>query len=249
MNAAARTKALVLAAGLGTRLRPLTDSVPKCLVDIHGRPLLDYWFDALRDAGISEVLVNTHHLRGAVQHFLAEKRRQGFNAIEAFEPKLLGSAGTISANAEWAGGADEVIIIYSDNFSDVSLRDFVEFHRAGSDPVTMLLFRAPNPKACGIAELDDSGRVIAFEEKPAFPRSDLANAGLYVLSAAAWREIAAMRAFDIGFDVLPRFIGRMRGFLHRGEHRDIGDMDALLRARNAAAAMLRRTRQQTHQKG
>ena len=79
--ASRKTKALLLAGGLGTRLRPLTETVPKCLVEIAGKPLLDYWFDALRDAGIREVLVNNHHLPAAVRAYLAEKSRQGFHAV------------------------------------------------------------------------------------------------------------------------------------------------------------------------
>lgn len=229
-----RTKALLLAGGLGTRLRPLTDSVPKCLVEIAGRPLLDYWFDALREAGIRDVLVNTHHLPDAVRNFLSEKCRQGFNAQEAFEPVLLGSAGTIAYNRGWADDADDVAIIYADNLSDLDLTAFMATHRAHGQPMTMLLFHAPNPRACGIAALDDSGCVIDFEEKPAEPRSDLANAGVYAVTAAAWREMADMRAFDVGFHVLPKFIGRMQGHVHGGYHRDIGNLDALEGARLAA---------------
>jgi mannose-1-phosphate guanylyltransferase len=231
---AAQTKALLLAAGLGTRLRPLTDAVPKCLVDIAGRPLLDYWFEALSEAGIREVLVNTHHLPEQVRRFIAGKNLQGFRAIETFEAQLLGSAGTIAANALWADDADDVVIIYSDNLSDVNVADLLATHRRYGDPITMLLFHAPNPKACGIAELDGEGRVIAFEEKPATPKSDLANGGLYAITAAAWREIAGMQAFDMGFDVLPRFTGRMRGHIHGGYHRDIGDLDSLDAARQTA---------------
>jgi len=229
-----RTKALLLTAGLGTRLRPLTDTVPKCLVDIAGRPLLDYWFEALGEAGIRDVLVNTHHLPEPVRRFIAEKNQQGFRAVETFEARLLGSAGTIAANAAWADDADEVAIIYSDNLSDVNVAELLAAHRRYGDPITMLLFHAPNPKACGIAELDGEGRVIAFEEKPAAPKSDLANGGLYTVTAAAWREIAGMKAFDMGFDVLPRFTGRMRGYIHGGYHRDIGDHDSLDAVRKAA---------------
>lgn len=229
-------RALVLAAGLGTRLRPLTDRVPKCLVEIRGRPLLDYWFEALRRAGIRDVLVNTHHLAGAVREYLGRKRREGFNAVEAHEPALRGSAGTIAANAQWAAGCDEVLVVYGDNFSSVDLGALLEFHRSHGDPFTMLLFQAPDPGACGIVELDREGRILSFEEKPAAPRSDLANAGVYVLAAEAWAEIAAMRAFDLGFDVLPAFAGRMRGLRHGGVHIDIGDAAALERARATAAS-------------
>lgn len=231
-----RTKALLLAGGLGTRLRPITETTPKCLVEIAGRPLLDYWFEALRRAGVHDVLINTHHLPESVRRFLLEKNSQGFRSIEYYEPKLLGSAGTIAANAGWADDADNVIIIYADNLSDMDIAGLLAAHAEHGEPMTILLFHAPNPRACGIAELDGAGRVVAFEEKPTQPKSDLANAGVYVVTAAAWREIAQMQAFDMGFDVLPRFVGRMRGHVHGGYHRDIGNLAALDAARREACA-------------
>jgi len=229
-----QTKALLLAGGLGTRLRPITDTTPKCLVDINGRPLLDYWFAALRKAGIKDVLINTHHLPGPVRDFIAQKNSEGFRAAETFEPVLLGSAGTITANRTWGDDADDVVIIYADNLSDLDVTALLTAHRNHGLPLTMLLFHAPNPKACGIAELDSTGRITAFEEKPALPKSDLANAGVYAVTAAAWREIADLKAFDLGYDVLPRFAGRMQGHTHEGYHRDIGNLDALAAAREAA---------------
>ena len=116
------------------------------------------------------------------------------------------------------------------------------FHRAHDDPFTMLLFRAPNPRACGIAELDDDGRVVSFVEKPEQPKSDLANAGVYVVDADAYREIAAMRAFDLGFEVLPRFVGRMRGWVWEGYHLDIGTHEALERGPTRRPGLPRRRR-------
>lgn len=240
-----RTKALLLAGGLGSRLRPLTDSVPKCLVEIGGRPLLDHWFAALRRAGVHDAMVNTHHLPEPVRAFLAAKNGEGFRAVEAYEPQLLGSAGTIAAHPGWADDADDVLIIYADNLSDLDLGAFLATHRRHGAPFTMLLFHAPNPRACGIAETDAEGRIVAFEEKPAEPRSDLANAGVYAVTTEAWREIAALRAFDIGYHVLPRFVGRMQGHVHGGYHRDIGDLAALESARRAYAAGPRATHHPT----
>ena len=126
------------------------------------------------------------------------------------------------ANADLADLADQIVIIYADNLSDIDLRPLLDFHRSHKDPFTMVLFRAPNPRACGIAELDAVGRIVSFIEKPDQPATDLANAGLYVIDASAYREIAALRAFDLGFDVLPRFVGRMRGWVWGGYHLDIG---------------------------
>lgn len=223
-----RTRVLLLAGGLGTRLRPLTDRVPKCLVPVAGRPILDYWVDALDRAGIAEALLNTHHHADQVRDWIARvNARGGVQLAEAHEPVLLGSAGTVHANRSWADGAEAVVVIYADNLSDIDLAALLAFHRGHEDPMTMALFHTGYPEKCGIAELGEGGRITAFVEKPQKPVSDLANAGLYVLDAAAWREIADMDAPDFGFDVIPRFVGRMRGYLHPGYHRDIGTPAAL----------------------
>jgi NDP-sugar pyrophosphorylase family protein len=227
-----RIKCVLLAAGLGTRLRPVTETTPKCLVEIDGKPLLDYWIDSLERAGIREVLVNTHHLPALVRAHLEQLRVQrGFAITEAYESRLRGSAGTITANRQFADGADQCLIVYSDNLSDVDLGTLLRFHAQHGDPFTMVLFRTTRPKECGIATLDAQGRIVEFVEKPADPPSNLANAGVYVVTADAFREIADLHTFDLGFDVLPRFVGRMRGFLHEGYHRDIGHLEALEQAR------------------
>jgi histidinol-phosphate phosphatase family protein len=237
---AGRTQALLLAAGLGTRLRPLTDTVPKCLVPIDGRPLLDIWVECLIEAAINEARINTHALADAVRAYIEHvNARSKLRLIQSHEPVLLGSAGTITANADLADRAQEIVIIYADNLSDIDLRPLLSFHRQHGDPLTMVLFQAPNPRACGIADMDAESRIVSFVEKPDEPASNLANAGLYVLSAAAYREIAEMKAFDIGFDVLPKFVGRMRGWVWGGYYLDIGTREALDRACGESALVFR----------
>jgi len=232
-----RTKALILAGGVGSRLRPVTDVIPKCLVPIEGRALLDYWVDCLIESGISEARINSHAHAERVREYIGLVNSSGrLRLIESYEPKLLGSAGTVTANADLADSADEIAIIYADNLSDLDLRPLLAFHRQHGDPLTMVLFRAPNPRTCGIADLDGEGRIVSFVEKPEQPTSDLANAGVYIVNAATYREIAAMGAFDLGFDVLPKFVGRMRGWVWGGYHLDIGTQEALERARREAAS-------------
>ena len=141
---------------------------------------------------------------------------------EAHEPHLLGSAGTLFANASFADHAKEVVIIYADNLSNVSLTDMLAFHRSHTDSVTVLLFHADDPSGCGIVELDKENRIVSFVEKPVTPRSDLANAGVYIIDGPAYRQIAQMNAHDIGSDVLPQWIGKMRGWKMEGIHLDIG---------------------------
>ena len=223
-----RVNSLLLAAGLGTRLYPLTNSVPKCLIPIAGWPLLDIWIQKLVECGVHEARINTHALAKVVRAHIAQINAEGrLRLIEAYEPVLLGSAGTVTANVNLADDANEVLVIYADNFSDIDLRPLIAFHRQHSDPLTMVLFRAPNPSACGIVELDKEGRIITFVEKPKMPPSDLANAGLYIIDASAYREIAEMKAFDFGFEVLPHFVGRMRGWTWGGYYLDIGTHESL----------------------
>ncbi len=225
------TKAILLAAGLGTRLRPLTYHTPKCLVPIAGRPLLDYWVEQLVTAGVKEVLINTHHLPEAVRVYIKSVNTQGqLQLRETYEPELLGSAGTLAAHPQFADDAEEILIIYADNFSDVNLGDLLAYHHQHEEPATMLLFHAPNPRACGIAELDEQQRIIGFQEKPSQPTSDLANAGVYVFEADLYRQIAAKQVFDLGFDVLPTLVGKMRGWTWHGYYRDIGTYDTYLAA-------------------
>jgi D-glycero-D-manno-heptose 1,7-bisphosphate phosphatase len=156
---------------------------------------------------------------------------------EFHEPQLLGSAGTLSANPTFADNADDVLVVAADNFSNANLRDLLTYHRGHADPVTMLLYRAPDPRACGIAECDGEGRIVGFAEKPAQPRSDLANGALYALTQRGYREMATAGGFDIGFDVLPRFVGRMRGWQCPDYYLDVGTPRTLNQARRDVARL------------
>lgn len=230
-NLCERVKVLLLAGGLGTRLRPLTDRIPKCLVPVAGRPLLDYWLDRFVEARIRDVLINTHHLRDAVRDYITIVNRGGrVHMTEAYEPALLGSAGTVRANRTWVDEGETGLIVYADNLSTVNLTEMLQYHRTHADGLTMALFRAPHPEKCGIAQLDPERRIVEFVEKPTHPKGNLANAGIYAVSARVYREMADMNGFDLGFDVLPKFVGRMRGWVWDGYHRDIGTPEALEQA-------------------
>jgi hypothetical protein len=135
---AGRVTALLLAAGLGTRLRPLTDTIPKCLVPIAGRPLLDFWVEGLAEAGIATARINTHAQAEQVRAYIEGVNALGrLRLVASHEPELLGSAGTVAANADLADDAEDVVIIYADNFSDIDLRPF----RRRLAPLDVLLGR------------------------------------------------------------------------------------------------------------
>lgn len=222
-------KAFLLAAGVGSRLRPITDTIPKCMVPIGGQPLLDIWLDAFDHAGVDEVLVNLHHLPDVVVRYL--DARTGGPAVRTFfEPELLGSAGTLTANRAWVDGEEMFLACYADNLTDFDLRSLVQSHREHDAIATWTVFHSERPSAGGVVELDAAGTVIGFTEKPAEPVSDLVNAGMYAFHPGVLDEIGAPPPCDIGYDLLPRLVGRARAVPVEGYFRDVGTIGAYERA-------------------
>lgn len=223
-------KAFLLAAGIGSRLRPITDTVPKCMVDIDGKPLLDIWLDEFARAGVDEVLVNLHHLPDVVRERVAA-RDEAPAVRTVFEPELLGSAGTLVANCEWVAGDDCFLACNADNLTDFDLRELIDVHRSSGSVATLAVFHSTAPSTGGVVELDGAGRVVGFAEKPAAPASDLVNAGIYAFHPAVLDEIGSPPPTDIGYDLLPRLVGRAHAVLVEGYFRDIGTPEAYRRAR------------------
>lgn len=222
-------RAVLLAAGLGSRLRPLTDSTPKCLIPIGGRTLLDIWLDALALAGVSEVVVNLHHLSGQVAAHI-DARDQWPRVRPVLEPVLLGSAGTLRANRDFLSSEDMFLAVNADNLTDFDLCKLIDAHREGRAIATLTVFRAARPTECGVIEVCD-GVVTGFEEKPANPRSDLANAGMYAFSPSVLDFLEGGGPLDIGYDLLPQLVGRAR-IVDLGDAylTDIGTPESLARA-------------------
>lgn len=209
----------------------MTDRIPKCLVPVNGEPLLERWLRELLRIGVLDVLVNTHHLPEAVRVHVAGRPADRLRVRLEHEPELLGSAGTVRTHRDFVAGEEAFFVVYADNLTDIQLDGMLAFHRQRCSEFTMGLFETTEPTECGIATLDDRHRVVAFEEKPANPQGNLANAGLYIAGPAVLDVIPDGRPADFGRDVLPRLVGRMNGYVIRGFFRDLGTPGRLARAR------------------
>jgi mannose-1-phosphate guanylyltransferase len=223
-------KAFLLAAGLGTRLRPITDTLPKCLVPVNGRPLLSYWMDLLERHGVNEVLINLHHLPDPVRAFAADY--EGPLRIElVMEEELLGSAGTLYANREFVAGEEQFYILYADNLTNVDISRLRDFNSAHPATLTVGLLHMDKPETRGIVTLDDEGRIVTFEEKPLRPKGDLASAGMFIARQDLFQYVIPDSIpFDLGSHAMPRMMGRMNGMLVQGYLRDVGTHESLTRA-------------------
>jgi mannose-1-phosphate guanylyltransferase len=223
---------VLLAAGLGTRLRPLTDATPKCLVRVGDRSLLDIWLDAFGELGVDEVLLNTHHLADQVVAHVAA-RADGPPVRLLHEETLRGSAGTLRAARDLLAEGPTFLAVNADNLTDYNLAQLVSAHLEGDAPATLTAFRAPRPSECGILEVDGAGRLVGFEEKPRHPRGNLANAGLYAFDREVLDLVDGSEPCDIGIHLLPRLVGRARVVdIGTAYLCDIGTPEALAEARS-----------------
>lgn len=224
-------KAFLLAAGVGSRLRPITDNIPKCLVPINGYPLLYYWLKLFERYGIDEVLINLHHLSDLVLEFLRETNFS-LKIHTVFEEELLGSAGTIRCNFDFVCREDAFLICYADNLTNMDLEQMIDFHRRRQTILTLGLFHTNYPHDCGIAEIDQDNIVVNFIEKPQKPKSNLAGAGIYIASHEILNYLPEHFPSDFGNDVLPKLIGKMKGYFINEYFIDIGTLDNYNQARN-----------------
>lgn len=226
-------KAFLLAAGLGTRLKPITDTVPKCLVSIRGKALLEWWFKLFEKYGITEVLVNTHYLSEKVEQFIQSysEKNAKLHISVFYEEKLLGSGGTVNINRDFVNSEEDFLICYADNLTDVNLQELTRIHKKNKAILTMALFHTNVPKQCGIATINQEGIVTEFKEKPENPRSNLANAGIYVANKRIYQYFPDKAFCDFGKDILPKLVGKMYGYEIDAYLRDIGTLENLELAR------------------
>jgi mannose-1-phosphate guanylyltransferase len=225
-------KALLLAAGFGTRLSPITDIIPKCLVPINGKPLLEYWIQSLLEAGIDSLLINTHYKSEWVTEWVTHSAYAPYITL-VHEPTILGTAGTLLANSTWIG-QESVMLIHADNLCTASLPAFIKTHqnRPSQTQMTMMTFSTDTPESCGIVDLDASGVVQGFYEKVENPPSDLANGALYIIEPSLMQKMAESRPIptDFSTQVIPHLMGKIMSHHNDHYHRDIGSFDALLSA-------------------
>jgi mannose-1-phosphate guanylyltransferase len=222
-------RALLLAAGEGSRLRPLTEQWPKCLMPVRGRPLLEYWLQALHAESIRDVLVNTHFHENHVRAFLA--RQQFVNWVKpVHEAELRGTAGTLRANIEFFR-EHTTLLVHADNWCQCDFGAFIDYHfyqRPAHCLITMMTFDTDAPQSCGIVETDEQDVVVAFHEKVANPPGKRANGAVYLLEPQVLERLERHPdSTDFSTQVLPQYMGRIATWHNAGIHRDIGTLSAL----------------------
>lgn len=231
-------KALVLAAGLGTRLRPLTDNVPKPLIKIGDRPLLEHTLLYLNHYGFHDFLINSHYLPGQVKDFARnfESEHKQTRIKVTYEPVLLGSGGTLLKNKNYFIKDKIFLIYYGDNLTNVDLKKVLAFHKKKKGIATIVSYYEKHPESKGIIEFDRNKRITMLKEKPKPEEitSHAANAGVYVFSNKIFSFFKHHKRYPIDFakDILPVLIKKAKVYVYPMKEYfiDIGTMETYKQA-------------------
>jgi len=218
-------KAFLLAAGHGTRLRPLTDNLPKCLVPIRGIPMLHIWLEICRHYGITDLFINLHAHADVVRNDI-RNITDGVRVVLCNEESLLGSAGTLLANRKWVEQESEFWVLYADVLTNLNFGEMLQFHRLRKPTATLGLYQVAEPSRCGIVGFDENLNINEFEEKPAKPKSNWAFSGIMIATPLLMAAIPPRFPVDLGYDVLPTLVGKMAAFRVSNYLIDIGTMES-----------------------
>ena len=230
-----KTKALLLAAGFGTRLRPITINTPKCLVKINNIPILEHWLLKLEKMGIEDVLINKHYLANQVEKYLERRPKTKLKITQVFENELNGTAGTLIKNQSFFKNSN-ILFIHGDNYTKSDLNGLIKSfsERPKNCVLTMLTFKSKDPRSCGIVELNEKGIVKSFHEKVANPPTNIANGAIYLFNyeLIEWITSNLPNAKDFSCDIIPLLINKINTWNVDTDFLDIGTPQNLELANN-----------------
>lgn len=224
-------KAMVMAAGLGTRLRPLTDFLPKPMMPVANRPVLHHLLNLLHRHDVREVGVNIHHFPEAIQSHFGDGSSLDMSIRWSFEPELLGTAGGTKKLQEFFGD-DTILVTSGDGLHDIDVTALLGHHRRTGALATLTVKPVTDPSSYGVVILDRDTRIRGFQEKPRRDeaRSELANCGVYVIEPELLDRIPADTLVDFGRDLWPQLIAAgepVYAYTTMAYWNDIGDLDEL----------------------
>lgn len=201
-------KAMLLAAGYGTRLRPLTNTLPKAMVPVGGIPVIEHNLLLVKRHGIQDIIINLHAHPEAVPAYVGDGSRWGLQVTYSFEQNLLGTAGAVK-HVQDLLDQETFAVVYADNLSDCDITSLLALHRRSAAVATLALHTPQDPRSSGIVSVDEDGRVRGFVEKPQDynPRmGKWANAGVYILEPDVLQTIPPATPYDFGHDVFPHLL-------------------------------------------
>ena len=202
-------KAMILAAGEGKRLRPLTEQIPKPLVPLCGKPIIEHIIEMVKVSGIKDIMINLYYLPEHIKHFCNDGAKWDVNISYSPEPELYGSARSVKMVHDYFDGS--ILVVLGDNYyGHLELKKFFDFHSSHSGICSVAFFKSDNPESGGIARIDEDGKILEFVEKPRKKQiiSNWCNSGIYILEPEIFSYIPEECYFDFGLNLFPLLINK-----------------------------------------
>ena len=200
-------RAMILAAGKGTRVRPITERMPKPMIPLFGRPILEYLIGVLKSAGVDAIMSNLFHLGQKIEAYFGDGHRFGVDMLYSYENELLGSGGGLK-RVESFFQEGTFLVLCGDALIDLDLKAALDFHKQKASIATLILKHTDTPESYGIVETNADGKIVSFQEKPKAEeaRTDLANTGIYILEPEVLKLIPERTRWDLGGDLFPLLV-------------------------------------------
>jgi NDP-sugar pyrophosphorylase family protein len=233
-------RVMIMAAGKGTRLRPITDLVPKPMAPIVNRPALFHIISLLRRHGVTEIIMNLHHLPDVISGYFGDGTEMGVEISYSHETRLLGTAGGVKNNQAFLDG-DTFLVMSGDALTDIDLTGLVAAHKRNGSIATLALKEVSDPSHYGVVVTDDDGQVVGFQEKPTREeaRSRMCNCGIYVFEPEIFDHIPVGEFDDFGTRLLPDLLRQKVPFYGEAIDEywsDVGNLDEFVRGNSDALA-------------
>ncbi len=224
-------QALILAGGLGSRLKPLTFTTPKPLLPLVNRPILLYQLGLFRKYGVKDIIFSLSYLHQQISNYFKEGRKYGVKILYALEKKRLGTGGGVKNSQKFI--KEKIFISNSDIIADVDLEEMLNFHQKHNSDLTMVLFSVADPSAYGLVKTDKDGRILSFLEKPKFSEitTNTINAGIYLLEPELLKFIPKGVEYSLERELFPKLLKkgkRLFGYLHSRYWQDLGTPEKYL---------------------
>ena len=198
-------KALILAAGKGERLGKITNNIPKPMIKVAGKPILEHNLEMCREAGVKDLFINLHHLPDRITEYFQNGKKYGVNLTYLHEPEILGTAGALFPIINNLG--DPFLVLYGDNYSKFSLKKLIQFHHKKDSDFTIALHWRDDTSSSGVVEINKNKEIIKFIEKPISGeiKSNWVNAGIYIIKLSIIKNMIKPN-IDFALDVIPNLL-------------------------------------------
>ena len=236
-------RALLLSAGYGTRLRPITDNKPKCLLEINNKPIIEHWLAKLEEIDCERVFINTHYLFEDVTKFIQSRKKSSMIIETKYEKELLGTAGTLINNYSFFKDST-IIMIHVDNMTNFDIQNILDFYNYKEEDnslFTMLTFKTDKPSSCGVVVTDEKMILREFHEKVKTPPTNIANGAIYIFDYDFLKKLKKEMpsAKDFSKEVIPNYLGLIKTYFTDETFIDIGTPESLSLARDIFKNIIR----------